>query len=142
MKLIASILLLGCLCCPAADFDARVAFGSSPGRDVDAALKRAEKEKKRVLLFSYDPKVGSDYPGSDITMFMDLQETKKLVREKFIVVLLTRGHGDLKRYPSPGAPEKAYYFLLRPEGTTVKAEMVYRNPDVGLKTIKELIASP
>lgn len=130
------------ICAHAADFDARKVFGTSPGRDLDAALKRAAKENQRVVLFTYDPKDGGIYPGSDITFFMDLLETKKLVKENFIVVLLTRGHKDLVRYPSPGAPEKAYYVLFRRDGKVAKTEMVSRNGDGGLKTVKEWLATP
>lgn len=136
------LLLLISVTTHAADFDAQGVFGYAPGRDVDAALKRGAKMKKKVVLFTYDPKEGGIYPGSDITFFMELLDTKKLVKDNFIVVVLTRGHKDLDRYRSPGAQEKAYYVLINSDGKTAKTEMVYRNPDVGLKTVKEWVALP
>jgi len=126
----------------AADFDPMAVFGYSPGHDVDAALKRGAKMKKKVLLFSYDPKNGGLYPGLDIKYFMDQQETQKLVKDNFIVVVLTRGHKDLERYPSPGAKEKAYYAVINPDGKTVKSGMAAMNGDGGLKTVKEWLAMP
>ncbi len=35
-----------------------------------------------------------------------------------------------------------HFFLINSEGKTIKTEMVYRNPDVGLKTVKEWVAMP
>ena len=138
-------LLMALLCCTslmAADFDAQAVFGYPPGHDVDAALKRAAKAKKKVLLFSYDPKAAGLYPGLDITYFMELLETKKLVKENFIVVVLLRGHKDLERYKSPGAPEKAYYALISADGHTAKTGMAATNPEGGLKNVKEWLAMP
>ncbi|MES2224569.1 MAG: hypothetical protein V4478_01115 [Patescibacteria group bacterium] len=144
MKLLSLLMALVCGVngtVQAANFDAQAVFGSPTGHDVDAAVKRGTKAKK-VVLFTYDPKEGGSYPGSDITAFMELLDTKKLVKDNFIVVVLERGHKDLDRYVSPGAKEKAYYALINSEGKTVKTEMVYRNPDVGLKTVKEWVAMP
>lgn len=141
MKLLSFLMLaLVCVQVNAAEFDARSVFGSTPARDVDAALKRGAKEKKRVLLFTFDPK--ENFPGLDIQYFMDLQESKKLVKDNYITVLLERGHKDLQRYPSPGAPEKAYYVLIAPDGKTIKSGMAAKNGTDGLKTVKEWLALP
>jgi len=139
-------LLMAALVClgtaNAAEFDARAVFGYAPGHDVDAALKRGAKDKKRVIMFSYDPMEGGSWPGFDITSFMDLKETKKLVKDNFIVVVLERGHKDLERYRTPGPPEKAYYALIKPDGKVAKTDTVYRNPSVGLTTVKAWLAMP
>lgn len=131
------MLVLGCVNMQAAEFDSRAAFGMAPARDVDAALKRAAKDKKLVVLFGFDPKADGSYPGYGIAYFMESAETKKLVKERYIIVVLERGHKDLERYPNPGVPEKPYYVLIRPDGKTAKTEMVIANPSVGLKTVKE-----
>lgn len=135
-------LLATALTAPAGEFNPREVFETTPARDVDAALKRAAKDKKKVLLFSYDPKEGGNFPGFDITSFMDTEAAKKLVKDHFILVLLTRGHPDLAKYTAPGPPEKAYYALLRPDGTAVKTDTVFRNPGVGLRVLNELVALP
>ena len=138
MRIITWLMLaLVCFNMQAAEFDSRAAFGMAPARDVDAALKRAAKDKKQVVLFGFDPKADGSFPGYMIAYFMELAETKKLVKDNFIVVVLERGHKDLERYPNPGPPEKPYYALLRPDGNTAKTEMVYANSSVGLKTVKE-----
>ena len=141
IKLLSFLMLaLVCVQVNAAEFDARSVFGYSPGRDVDAALKRGAKEKKRVLLFTYDPK--ENFPGLDIQYFMELQESKKLVKENYITVVLERGHKDLQRYPSPGAAEKACYVLIAPDGKTIISGMVAKNGTDGLRIVKEWLALP
>ncbi len=143
MKLLSLLMvLLVCVNGMAADFDPQAVFGYSPGHDVDAALKRGAKMKKKVVLFTYDPKNEPAFPGLDIKYFMDQEETRKLVKDNFIVVVLTRGHKDLERYPSPGAKEKAYYAVINPDGKTVKSGMAAMNGDGGLKTVKEWVAMP
>ena len=136
------MLALVCVNVQAAEFDSRTAFGMAPARDVDAALKRAAKDKKQVILFGFDPKADGSFPGYGIAYFMELPETKKLVKDNYIVVVLERGHKDLERYPNPGSPEKPYYSLIRPDGKTAKTEMVYANPTVGLRTVKAWPALP
>lgn len=129
----------------AAPFDARAAFDTTPGRDVDAAIKRAAKEKKRVILFAYSPKQstsGGNYPGLSIKYFTDLQETKKLLKANFIIVLLEKGHKDLERFKPAGNTERDYWVVISSTGDTVKADTVYGNPDEGLKIVKELIGLP
>ena len=131
-----------CSLAVAAPFDARAAFDTSPGRDVDAALKRAEKDKKRVFLVSYDPEAGGNFPGLDIKYFTDLQETKKILKDNFIIVLLTKGHKDLEKYKPEGNTEKPYFVVINPAGDVVKSGAVYGNPTEGLKIVKELVALP
>lgn len=137
LLLIASLLTSLVLAAP---LDERAAFGTSPGRDVDAALKRAQKEKKRIFLATYDPKEGGNFPGLDIKYFTDLEETKKLLKENFIIVLLTKGHKDLERYKPSGNTEKAYYVVISSSGQMLKTDKMAANPETGLKIVKELIA--
>lgn len=137
MKILSFLMLvLVCVNVQAAEFDSRAAFGMAPARDVDAALKRAAKDKKQVILFGFDPMADGSFPGYGIAYFMEQPETKKLVKENYIVVVLERGHKDLERYPNPGTPEKPYYALIRPDGKTAKTEMVFANSSVGLRTVK------
>ncbi len=146
MKALLSILLLVSFCLPhaalAGPFDARAVFDAAPGRDIDGALKRAARDKKRVLLFSYDEKEGGNWPGLSLRHFMDLPETKKLVKENFILVLLVKGHKALDVYHPPVVTGSPFYVLINPDGTIVKAADTYGNPGSGLKAVKELIALP
>ena len=126
----------------AGEFDARATFGVVPARDLDSALKRAEKDKKRVFLVFWNSKEKGNNPGLDIRYFAELQETKKLLREHFVLVLLDREHRDVKRYIPQGNIEKAQWVLIGAGGRVVKQAAVYANPDVGLRTVKELVALP
>lgn len=136
------MLALVCVNVQAAEFDGRAVFGTAPGHDVDSALKRAVKEKKKVLLFGFDPKVGGSFPGYDINFFMDLEETKKLVKDHFIVVVLERGQKDLQRYPNPGSPEKAYYVLINASGKGVASGPAGINGNSSLKMVQQWLAQP
>ena len=136
------VLALVCVSVQAAEFDGRAVFGTAPGHDVDSAVKRAVKEKKKVLLFGFDPKEGGSYPGYDINFFMDLGETKKLVKDNFIVVVLERGHKDLQRYPNPGSPEKAYYVLISAEGKSLASGPAGINGNSSLNMVKQWLAQP
>lgn len=144
MKFFALLLLLTFVTTslPAADFDARAAFGQAPGRDIDAALKRATKDKKRVFVTFHDPKGDYNDQGLAIKYFTDLQETKELLKANFIIVLLPRGHKDLEPYTRGMNTERPLYIVLNSNGTKVKADSIYANPEEGLRIVKELVAIP
>lgn len=72
-----------------ADLDGRSAFTPPPGRDIGAALKRAERENKRVLVFLVDP---AKNQAQHLIGTMSPAETKQTVKDHFIVVLLTNPH--------------------------------------------------
>jgi len=126
----------------AGQFDARATFGIVPGNDLTSALKRAEQSKKPVLLFFWNSKEKGNYPGLEMKYFAERQETKKLLKDNFILVLLDRDHSQVKKYIPAGNIEKAQWVLIAPDGHVLKQEAVYGNPDVGLKTIKDLVALP
>jgi len=137
--LIASLCLFTVL---AGEFDPRAAFGVMPGRDLDNAIKRAGQANKRVFLVFWNSNEKGNYPGLEMKYFAEREETKKLLKDNFILVLLDRKHQDVKKYIPDGNIEKAQWVLIGPDGKVIKQEAVYGNPDVGLKTVKELIALP
>lgn len=139
--LLAAILLFPVLAL-ADQFDPRATFGQVPGRDLDSALKRSTTEKKRVLLFFWNSKEKERSPGLEMRYFAEREETKKLLKDNFILVLLDRGHQDVKRLVPDRNIEKAQWVLIGADGNVIKSEPVYGNPDVGLKVVKELIAQP
>ncbi len=127
----------------AADFDARSAFGTTPGRDIDAALKRAQKEKKRVFVAVYDSKGDYNDQGLQIKYFTDLEETKKLLKDNFIIVLLDRNHKDLSKYADASSnTERPHYILLSSAGSKLKTDTLVANPADGLRRTKEILAAP
>ena len=144
MKTTAFILLtaLWSFAALAGEFDPRAAFGITPGRDLNNAIKRAAQAKKRVFLVFWNSNEKGNYPGLEMKYFAELEETKKLLKDNFILVLLDRKHQDVKKYIPDGNIEKAQWVLISPDGKVIKQDAVYGNPDVGLKTVKELIALP
>ena len=135
------LLLVSVVC--GGPFDPRATFGQSPGRDLDGALKRSKADKKRVLLFYWNTKEKDNYPGSDMTFFMELEETKKLLKDNFTLVVLDRDHKDVKPYVSPGQnTEKPQWVFIDFDGKMLKTAEVHRRGDSGLKTLKELMAIP
>ena len=143
MKTIAALLLTLTLTASAiaADFDPRATFGSVPGRDLDSALKKSAQTGKRVLLFYWNSKEKSAYPGLDMKYFAELEETKKLIKENFILVLLDRDHKDAKPYLADNT-EKPRYVLIGSDGKAIKEGPAAENPEWGLKRVKELVAMP
>jgi hypothetical protein len=123
-------------------FDARATFGVAPGLDLNAALKRAEKDKKRVLLFFWNSREKGNYPGLEMKYFAELQETKQLLKDNFILVLLDRDNKDVKKYLPEGNIEKAQWVLIAPDGSVVQRGPTDVNPEGGLKKVKELVALP
>lgn len=127
----------------AGPFDPRDTFGQAPGRDLDGALKRSKIEKKRVLLFYWNTRERDDYPGSDMAHFCSHEETKKLIKDHFILVLLDRDHKDVKPYLSPGQDlDRPQWALIDSTGKMLKTARVIRRGDTGFETVKELIAMP
>jgi thioredoxin-related protein len=124
-----------------ATFDPQACFGATPSRDLIAALKRASTSQKPVLVFVHDPKGGYNDQGLQIKYFTDLAETKKLLKDNFIVVLLPVGHKELTKYVAAGDNlERPMYFLIGPDGTLVKKDKAVANPADGLRIVKELVS--
>ncbi|SKB08700.1 hypothetical protein SAMN02745166_04998 [Prosthecobacter debontii] len=127
---------------PAADFDARAAFGFAPGRSLDAAKKKAQAEGKRIFLVAHDPRGDYNNQGLQIKYFTDLDETKKLIKENFIVVVVPVGNKDLAEISGGTNMERPRFFLLSPTGAKVRDDSMAKNSADGLRIIKELIALP
>lgn len=140
-KLFVTFSLISATFAAAADFDARAAFGSAPGRDLDAALKRAQKDHTRVLVFTWNPKGDYNDQGLRIKYMTDLEESKELLKEKFTVVLLDRTHKDIASHLSGENSEQPMFVLFNESGSVSKKDKVYANPTEGLRIFKELAAS-
>lgn len=126
----------------AGPFEPREVFGIAPGRDLDAALKRAQTDRKRVLLFYWNSKEKERDPGLEMRYFAEREETKKVMKNNFVIVLLDREHKDVKPYLTGQNIEKAQWALIRNDGKLIKTEAVYGNPDVGLRVVNELALMP
>ena len=123
-------------------FDPRSVFGTDPSRDLDNSIKRATVLNKRVLLFFWNSKEKGTYPGYEMNHFAGLDETKKLLKNNFILVLLDQQHPKVKKYIPEWNIEKAQWVLIDFDGNAIKQAAVSGNPDVGLRTVRELIDIP
>jgi hypothetical protein len=124
----------------AEDQDGRTAFLSAPGRDVGQALKRAGEEKKRVLVFVVNP---TKHHGGHIIGTMEVEETKKLVRDNFIVVIVTNPHEKhVAGLVDDVVPIHPAYVIFKPDGTVVEKGDAAMGGNNGLKWIQKLVATP
>ena len=120
----------------------RELFGTTAANSFSAALKRADQSKKRLFLIYWDSKEKGNYPGLEIRYFCELKETKKLLRDNFVIVLLDQNNPDAVKYHPKGNVEKAQWVLINPDGTVVQQAEVYGNPKVGLETVQKLVQLP
>jgi hypothetical protein len=122
MKTLLSLLLLFALLpvssVSAEEFDARAVLGVNAGRSVDAAIKRAEKEKRRVLVIALDPdKNGQVF---HIEGMFEFEETKKLVKENFIVVATDFKEKTIRTHAANASTERPMYFLFDKDGKLIE----------------------
>jgi hypothetical protein len=124
----------------AEDVDGRSAFLTAPGRDVAQALKRAGDEKKRVLVFVVNT---TKHHGGHILGTMEVEETKKLVRDNFVVVIVTNPHEKhIAGLVDDVVPVHPAYVVFKPDGTVVEKGDAAMGGANGLKWIQKLVAAP
>lgn len=124
---------------PSNFFVPAAAFGAPPLTDLETALAAAKTQQKRVLLASFDPKDDFNNQGLQIRYFTDLKETKKLLQENFIIVLLSRDHVHVQKYAGTMNTERPHFFLLRPDGSIIVHDSLSQNPEEGLRIVKSLL---
>jgi hypothetical protein len=100
------------------EFDARAVLGVSEGHNVEGAIKRAEKEKKRVLVFALDPK--KDNQAFHIKGMLEFEETKKLVKENFLIVVTDFKEKTIKPLAAGEATDRPMYFLFDKDGKVIQ----------------------
>jgi hypothetical protein len=138
--LVVALLVVPTLLALAEDLDGRSAFLTPPGRDVGAALKRAESEKKRVLVFVADParKVGFHIRGT-----MEAPETKKMVKESLIVVFVPNNkEKHVAGLVDDVNPMHPGYVVFNADGTVLEKGDGAMGAAKGLEWIKKLVATP
>jgi len=122
------------------DLDGRSAFLSAPGRDVGQALKRAGEEKKRVMVFVVNT---AKRHGGHIVGTMEVAETKQLVRDNFIVVIVTNPHEKhIAGLVDNVVEVHPAYVVFKPDGTVVEKGDAAMGGANGLKWIQKLVATP
>jgi hypothetical protein len=120
--------------------DNRSAFLTAPGRDIDAALQLAEKQKKRVLAFVFDPRQQHSFHLKET---MSSPEAKRLVNENFIVVFTASpDEKHLAGAVDGVSPVHPAWVLLKPDSTVVEKGDAAMGANRGLKWIQHLVALP
>jgi hypothetical protein len=124
----------------AEDLDGRTAFLSAPGRDIGAALKRADTEHKRVLVFISNP---ARKHGSHINGTMGAPETKKMVKENFIVVIVPNSTDKhVAGLVDDVNPVHPAYVVFKPDGTVVEKGDAAMGAGNGYNWMQKLVATP
>ncbi len=123
-----------------ADDDGRSAFTATPGRDVGAALKRAERENKRVMVIIVEP---GKKQASHLNATMQAEETKKMVKENFIVVVLSnRKEKHVAGLVDDVMSVHPAYVILKPDGTVESKGDAAMGAGPGLKWMQQLVTKP
>ena len=139
-SLILSFVLLSLAKTVAEDLDGRSAFLTAPGRDVAQAMKRAGEEKKRVLVFVVNT---AKHQGGHIIGTMEVEETKNLVRDNFVVVIVTNPHEKhIAGLVDDVVSVHPAYVVFKPDGTVVEKGDAAMGGANGLKWIQKLVATP
>jgi hypothetical protein len=122
------------------DVDSRTAFLTAPGRDVAQAMKRAGEENKRVLVCVVNT---AKHHGGHIIGTMEVEETKKLVRDNFVVVIVTNPHEKhIAGLVDDVVSVHPAYVVFKPDGTVVDKGDAAMGGANGLKWIQKLVATP
>lgn len=122
------------------DLDGRSAFLGAPGRDVAEAMKKAGEIDKRVLVFVVNP---AKHEGKHIVGTMGVAETKSLVRDNFIVVIVTNPHEKhVAGLVDDVVSVHPAYILFKPDGTVVDKGDAAMGAANGLNWAKKLVAMP
>jgi hypothetical protein len=121
------------------DDEARSAFLTPPGRSVAAALKRAATENKRVLVFVTDPKKKQ---AVHLKATLETPETKKLVKDNFLVVLTDFKDKAVSGIIKGVNPAHPAYVLFKPDGTVIEQGTAAMGPGNGYNTVKKWVDNP
>ena len=122
----------------AEEFDARDSLGINAGRSVDAAIKRAAKEDKRVLVLALDPDKKNQ--GFHIRGMMEFEETKDLVKEHFILVVTDFKDKHIRDLVGEITKERPMYVLFNKDGTVAEKGTAAVGGKVGAELVKKWVA--
>lgn len=114
-------------------------FRTTPFATLAEALTEAKRIDRRVFVVLYDDKHRQlSKLDHKLGYFMELEATKTLVHERFVVAVVPVSEG--MHLAPAGALEVARWFLLDKEGKILDQRDVQGNPDEGLKAVTSLTA--
>ena len=129
------LLTLGISQVQADTFDSRAVLGMTSGVSVDAAVKRGKADNKRVLVFALDDKKTSN--AFHIKGMLEFEETKKLVKENFLIVVTDFKNKNVRDYLAKEPTDRPMYLLLNTDGTLAQKGVTAMGGAAGNKLVKE-----
>ena len=132
------MLTLGLSQVQADTFDSRAVLGMTSGVSVDAAVKRGKADNKRVLVFALDDKKTSN--AFHIKGMLEFEETKKLVRENFVLVVTDFKDKNIRDLVGIDGTDRPMYFLFNTDGKLAQKGTTAMGGAAGAKLIQEWTA--
>lgn len=117
------------------DFDSRAVLGMTAGNSVDAAVKRGKKDNKKVLVLALDSKKNNQ--SFHIKGMMEFEETKKLVRENFVLVVTDFKDKNIRDLVGSDGTDRPMYFLFNTDGKLAQKGTTAMGGAAGAKLIQE-----
>lgn len=121
------------------DFDAQSFLGMSAGNSVGAAIKRGEKDGKKVLVYAYDAKAANQ--AFHIKGMLQLEETRQLVRENFLIVVTDFKDKNIREHVGSESQTRPMFFLFGTDGKLIQKGTAAVGPTVGGKMVKDWTAA-
>lgn len=112
-------------------------------REIGAALAASREQNKPLFLVIFDgahPKKSK--LNYSLGYFLEYQTTKRLVHERFIQAIVDVNSDGARQFvPADDPLENCLWVVLNPNGSVVRREGVYGNPDEGLRRVREVVAA-
>lgn len=129
------LLLLGIMPAAADEFKAQEFLGMTAGNNVGAAIKRGEKDGKKILVFAYDSKKKGQ--AFHIEGMLGLEETRKLVRENFLLVITDFKDKNIRDVVGSESQDRPVYLLFNTDGKVIQKGTAAMGAGPGAKVVKE-----
>ena len=115
-------------------------FEGAVSRDLDSALKRSKEIQKPVWIIAYGRFDDKQTRHWRIHYFMELAETKKLVKANFIQVMIPFSTKALKPFLIEGDNlEIPILFIVSPRAEIIEKRVLNHNGNDGLRLTKEFV---
>jgi hypothetical protein len=117
-------------------------FLRQPHSELDVALAEASARSVPVFAVVFDAEHPT-HSKMDHTLgyFMEYQTTKRLVDQHFVpAVVSSNAQGVAELVPPDDPLEKCLWVVLGSDGSIIRREGLYANPDVGLERVRQVIS--
>ncbi|WP_407291305.1 hypothetical protein [Stutzerimonas zhaodongensis] len=116
-------------------------FIEEPKRTLRDAVETSRATGKPIFLVIYD----ENHPSKSklyysLGYFLEYHTTKRLVMDHFISALVPQSDKDAAALVPPDDPlENCLWVVLNQDGSIIRRESVYANPDEGLKRVRGVV---